>query len=1058
MSDFIVGKEILPNVYIKRVSVYDGKLGHTEAIRVSLCLVDRVSDLDPSWSDNHSVLKLMKLVFVGTGDSELIRRINEGSIKISQEELNSYLAISREPVTGVSQPYVSVVSLAKLPEPTTEGNYNYYNFSFDLTRSLADSNFSIFSAIILDDAELGNLGINTFSPTGDLVGPISSEDIFVSNRLQDTTKVLLNPNGTQYNGPVHLHEGGYMEGSYHKSTPHAVITINQVANFKIKDMRQIVPPLVTPMLSTKNSNYFTDLYDSINQNGNVLGVFGVNVKKILVERTKFGSKLLNLNPRVLEDLQSSFKISRFAVIRNKVKVAYSSTQIGGLKLNYSDFIDSEEIGSSYDVNGSITPFSRILDNKEMAHDVLVSDLPTLDNESSRKDTQIYTNDLSKYKQLSNIKEVFLDLDQGSRFFEFNDFGINDNRAGYFVYKLDLTFKDPTIGFITNLYRSIFSTLKMLKDYLSLFSSRKNYNTSLEKARKRFYDSQDALYSEDYNKAPWIKASDVLSKMFSYLYDYSEEEIKNLSLRFLSLLEPKTATLESINYFIDLYDKTTKKMINFFEINPNTIKENQNSVYPKNTPRSTNVMIENVFNKIITPVENKKRYTFLTNNSTQGNLTLNYGAIAERISLEKNKLFNRSPSGYSDKDIEKEGLQSLTQIEGKSSFYFGPLSVRDTTNLQETIELNLTEPNLFKDKSYGLQLDKVFNNLEYKSNDKISTTKKSFQFNTKFSQSPRQRFTFFKTSAVESLTDEEDKESESERLITAEEYLGTNSSFSIYEKELREKLQTLGINNTAFSISLANSISNQKTVQPLSSKTFSLKSDNSVVQNLKKVMTPEVLGNVMATVPNHIKAMMLSNTPRSNFEPDKIFSKDRNLYTKVANLNLMKLQSLSGFGFDTNTDSSLLNKPAWAEIDLENPDIEQGAMLCRLEEHIDPRFGIGTDQNIKLPVVNKYFFISNRDVYEKINFIQQEGISNIETLKTSYFENFNYNMDFCTNNIVKQPSNMFSENVIEEAQETQTDVEVPVINVPPTALPTGPAGREPSGGTSSGGTSSGGGGY
>ena len=80
-------------------------------------------------------------------------------------------------------------------------------------------------------------------------------------------------------------------------------------------------------------------------------------------------------------------------------------------------------------------------------------------------------------------------------------------------------------------------------------------------------------------------------MFSYLYDFSETDLEELSLKFLSFLEPKGATLESVGHIVSLYGKTLKKMLSIFEFNPLAVKENQLVTYPKNTPKSTNVIIQ-----------------------------------------------------------------------------------------------------------------------------------------------------------------------------------------------------------------------------------------------------------------------------------------------------------------------------------------------------------------------------------------------------------------------------------------------------------------------------------
>ena len=54
----------------------------------------------------------------------------------------------------------------------------------------------------------------------DYFGPIKSEKVLVQSNIVTTTNVFLRPDNTYWAGPVHEHDGVFMEGSSHSSVPH----------------------------------------------------------------------------------------------------------------------------------------------------------------------------------------------------------------------------------------------------------------------------------------------------------------------------------------------------------------------------------------------------------------------------------------------------------------------------------------------------------------------------------------------------------------------------------------------------------------------------------------------------------------------------------------------------------------------------------------------------------------------------------------------------------------------------------------------------------------------
>ena len=110
---------------------------------------------------------------------------------------------------------------------TNFGDRIYFIKTFEHHIHNAPKNLSIFANLFID-------GINE-------EGPLAAEDGYVNGTLSESTNVFTK-NGFPYYGPVHEHEGGYMEGKYHRSESHSAIDVVSVANIKIKDFRKHIYP------------------------------------------------------------------------------------------------------------------------------------------------------------------------------------------------------------------------------------------------------------------------------------------------------------------------------------------------------------------------------------------------------------------------------------------------------------------------------------------------------------------------------------------------------------------------------------------------------------------------------------------------------------------------------------------------------------------------------------------------------------------------------------------------------------------------------------------------
>jgi len=221
MNEMTVGMENLPNVFIERIDLYPMLRPNTGdaykyRIRVKLCMYDHSPKR--SWYGRTGLSDLsIKVVFRG---KEAADALNDGS-----KSLYDYIA---------SDVGVEIINQSDF---TIESELNdYTKFSTIIERELpAIDNLNVYAACFIDGLEFGNDLFNKF------YGPMSAEKIFVGGVVSDQSGYFYHPDtNEEYGGPVHGHEGTYMEGSEHTLEQHATLRYVVEENYKIR-----FPPVIT---------------------------------------------------------------------------------------------------------------------------------------------------------------------------------------------------------------------------------------------------------------------------------------------------------------------------------------------------------------------------------------------------------------------------------------------------------------------------------------------------------------------------------------------------------------------------------------------------------------------------------------------------------------------------------------------------------------------------------------------------------------------------------------------------------------------------------------------
>jgi len=339
MAMELIGTEALPNLYIKFIEISEKSLDITVAfyeyinddgsrtvygdyflnknnININVLLCKENSDVDAvlNATSNYSMFKIKKNMInfnKNTGDFTSDPQDVE---RIIEKPINSFSIkskINENIIQGKAGEYVEITEVFTFtfPDPIVflSKLRCYSFFSFDIWK---EPNHSLLDVSAPYDSKL-------------LHGPIFSEHIIHSDDVKTTTSAF-SIEDQPYSGPVHFHDGKYMEGSLHSDTPHRNVDFTIVPNRKIS--------LINPHSSynkkentpVSHSKVFSRPMIAVG-NGFIYGYFTLDIDKFMQQQ----SANYYLNSKIY--IFNSYKILDYV----KVKLNNTQIEVAELPINNS---------------------------------------------------------------------------------------------------------------------------------------------------------------------------------------------------------------------------------------------------------------------------------------------------------------------------------------------------------------------------------------------------------------------------------------------------------------------------------------------------------------------------------------------------------------------------------------------------------------------------------------------------------------------------------------------------------------------------------------------------
>jgi len=361
MSIPVIGLESMPNVYIQSASLVD------DLFSISLTTKDFIDD--PSWSESDILrgllnIKLVVLTYDNGEDLEQVSNdLNQGNISIHD----------------VSDEFTRIVGIQSyIPIETRQSeniNNFYYNFSFtpqDL--DFDKQNIYIYAIAYID---LTNLNLN-YADYKYLDGPMASEAVRKNGRTPIRATLFRLEDGTIWSGPVHQHQDGYMEGSFHKEEPHSELTTSQVESkvsafiFDITenetfdapetispftesnetfDAPETISPftkstVTAPQFAPKDAPFFTEEQFFHYEQELDVSIVAIDTSNIALNEFETARELFNTNQQYFYELMKDFQISQFELLKAPLKRRLDFLDIGTRDYKFDDTLEQVLIRTS----------------------------------------------------------------------------------------------------------------------------------------------------------------------------------------------------------------------------------------------------------------------------------------------------------------------------------------------------------------------------------------------------------------------------------------------------------------------------------------------------------------------------------------------------------------------------------------------------------------------------------------------------------------------------------------------------------------------------------------
>jgi hypothetical protein len=877
MSIELVGFENLPNAFIKDIVITNASVKE-DTYEVTI----RVHDLpDRSiWSSTQEIFfQLMRVGIIFLTDPEETRQLTSGEI------------------SPTSLRYMSK-SLAIAPEVTEDNSRFELKFRKNFKTDI--SNLTIFAFCFISKADTSDsLGIRM---QNDYIGPMKSEKVIESMKVVTTTNAFIRADGSYWSGPVHEHNRIFMEGSYHSDRPHNKLSRIQLANNKIKDKRQTKNTSQSNI--TFSDSFISELFVSYSSDTDVNAMFMINIKTLLIKNTKYGKFISKATQDIIDSLIRRVQFKMLSIQRHRIRPQYRTTGIGNIKRKADKvFFKKNILNTQDDSAGRMLKKMRLERNGSI--DALPSDIENI----------------SDYKKICDIEELYFNYGTELRCFQFTDYEMTSKTPGDYQYKIELQFSDPVDRFLRDAAVVMKTDIASIIDYSTIFPRRgSSANVAAETIVKNYLDH------------------------YSYIYETNRATREAMTLKYINMLNPHTADVSSISKFLKVYRDLYNDFMVFLNYDDQKRINIPRSIMVKER-MSRRIIVTKTFDEIITPSNNSLAFSYLPESGNKKTAVYTKSVFMQQSEKEVQEDFVTAPN-FSTPQTPADLNAAVSNIQTTKTAHFSPknyLTGHQKVNLTRTNAMGMTRLN-----------NTLLGEMNKKSQKPQATASRPYVMNPS-------------ALTIETVKPPE-QETEDGKYLDAEEILGSGHEFVSYTE-------------SSFDFNKPSVLT--KPQQKFQSKLSGFDNSRTFEATLETVkdITPEEAERL----PNQLKSVINGNSEatRKNFVTngnDLLAHPSTKNFYELKNFSVKEVSYIDNFERDAN-GNILLNKPIYKTMLLNDFKRLDKPALCFLRDYTNDKFNISGDKQIQ--AVNSVFIISDEDITAPKNIVVSAPSSTYSTQQVEY---------------------------------------------------------------------------
>jgi hypothetical protein len=507
-----VGLGKLPNVYFEKITLED----HDEkSFRVvsNLIVLDEIDESNFIWSSDPLLSGFMKIALISTSNPAMRDELTSGE--------NVHPTMLKMSQNWDNQSMLHVYGYGDLHK-SEDIDDKHFKLKAPIVKPKDASELSLFAYAYIDHKELSNyLHIKLTGLLSHYMGPVASEIVISGGAIPKTSNIFRKPDREVWSGPVHQISEEWYSGS-EPAEDNLKLTREKIRNSKIVDFRG-------KSLANRSSRMFQDLpifsdaHYSLNSDADLFGVFSIDMKNLVLSKTKFGKQIYALDDSLFMDVVNSMKINSAEIYRRQVRFRRQTNYLGTAMFAKEDVLPREMVGSMVD-----------------------------------------------------LKTIDVANDDFIKTYSFSDMEKNEGDRGEFIYEAKMTFVDRTQDLIEGFLTNVKTNLNALKDIVRRLNSPNNYNDSLNSLRPSAVIPDDlSNYIDDYYKyigmIKDVEQSDLMEMKKAKQSSFNSSNYKkNYGLKFIEDYENLYSVL-SIRFGVSPKELKTNKTKPSYGYPPNVIE-------------------------------------------------------------------------------------------------------------------------------------------------------------------------------------------------------------------------------------------------------------------------------------------------------------------------------------------------------------------------------------------------------------------------------------------------------------------------------------------------------